>query len=273
MPHFASWDSFGKFRHEVSRQRRYLRTQAAEQFLTAVAATCKSRLRPLLKETRLWRAQLGNDWQVREDKGGIEEAIAYPPSRMKPLRESASEGRVNPKGIPYLYLSTSKEAAMSEIRPWIGATVSLALFEITRPLTVVDCGVLQGQFLNLAFLDRVIDEKIPDDKVDDIVWAAIDTAFSEPVTNTDDVADYAATQILAELFRHEGHDGVVYRSAFGEKAYNIALFDIDSATQLNGSLYDTTSVDFRFSESGNPYFITRKSISGASSNDPRPSDQ
>ena len=46
---------------------------------------------------------------------------------MKPLERIALEGRTNPKGIPYLYLSSKKETAMSEVRPWIGGYISLGL--------------------------------------------------------------------------------------------------------------------------------------------------
>jgi hypothetical protein len=85
-------------------------------------------------------------------------------------------------------------------------------------------------------------------EVDDIVWAAIDGAFSQPVTSTDDYADYAPTQILAELFRSEGYDGLAYKSAFGETGYNLALFDIDSAIQINGFLHTVEKVAFKFSD-------------------------
>jgi RES domain-containing protein len=133
---------------------------------------------------------------------------------MKPLPLSAYEGRANPKGIPCLYLATTGETAMSEVRPWLGALVSVATFEVVRPLSVVDCSVLHDQYFNLAFLERRLLEPIPPEKVDQVVWAAIDGAFAEPVTRTDDTADYAATQTIAELFRSEGYDGVVYKSVF-----------------------------------------------------------
>jgi hypothetical protein len=139
--------------------------------------------------------------------------------------------------------------------------VSVAQFKVVRPLTVVDCSVLHDQFINLAYLNRTFDDlesskPLPPDEVEKIVWAAIDGAFAEPVTDTDDLADYAPTQTLAELFRSEGYDGVAYKSAFGEDGYSIALFDLDSASQLNGVLYKTKSVEFKFSE--NPldqYFL------------------
>lgn len=144
-----------------------------------------------------WRAQLGHYLRrVGKLSDGYKEEVAYGPSRMKPRAERASEGRVNPKGIPCLYLSTTADAAMSEVRPWVGAAISLAQFKVLRPLTIVDCSVLEGQYFNLAFLNRTFDaftsttSTTPSpDEFEKIVWAAIDTAFSAPVTESDDVAN------------------------------------------------------------------------------------
>jgi hypothetical protein len=91
---------------------------------------------------------------------------------------------------------------------------------------------------------------------DQIVWAAIDGAFAEPVTRTDDTADYAPTQIIAELFRSEGYDGVAYKSAFGEDGFNVALFDLNSAKQVDGELHRVTEIKLSFEQHGNPYYIT-----------------
>ena len=60
------------------------------------------------------------------------------------------------------------------------------------------------------------------------VWRDIDRAFSEPVTDSDDHADYATTQLIAELFRKNGFDGIAYRSALGQ-GHNVALFDLNAA--------------------------------------------
>ena len=99
---------------------------------------------------------------------------------------------------------------------------------------------------------------MPDEKIDDVVWAEIDRAFSEPVTKNDDTDAYAPTQTLAELFRHEGYDGITYKSAFGDDAYSVALFDLESAEQFDGQLYETEKVDFTFETIGNPYYVTPK---------------
>jgi hypothetical protein len=150
---------------------------------------------------------------------------------------------------------------MSEVRPWVGALVSVAQFKVVRPLTIVDCSVLHDQYFNLAYLSRTFDDLGQNkpwspDEIEKIVWAAIDAAFAEPVTDTDDVADYAPTQTLAELFRSEGYDGVAYKSAFGEEGYSVALFDLNSARQLNGALRQVKSIKFEFKDnSQDEYFI------------------
>jgi RES domain-containing protein len=71
---------------------------------------------------------------------------------------------------------------------------------------------------------------------DSFEWSLIDYAFSQPVTASDDRAEYAATQILAEVFRQEGYGGIVYKSSFTNKN-NIALFSLDDAGCLQPALY------------------------------------
>lgn len=257
MAEFKFAKEFAAFSHEIRRHRRFVRSQEAEDFLHAVAMTCKSRYRLLKEGMPLWRAQLGNDWRENSDSSPFQVAVPFEMSRMKPKPHSALEGRANPKGIPCLYVATTKHAAMSEVRPWIGALVSVAQFSAVRPLSIVDCSVLHDQHLNLL-LDWKPNQAATPERIQDFVWAAIDAAFAEPVSRVDDVAEYAATQILAELFKSEGYDGVAYKSAFGEDAYNVALFDLDSAKQLDCALYEVTGTAFEFEESGNPYYVTEK---------------
>jgi hypothetical protein len=76
------------------------------------------------------------------------------------------------------------------------------------------------------------------------VWADIDRAFSTPVNPSDDLADYAPTPIVAELFRDRGLDGIGYRSALGD-GHNVALFDIDSVELASCVLADVTDVKFK----------------------------
>lgn len=79
-----------------------------------------------------------------------------------------------------------------------------------------------------------------------MVWTAINRAFSEPVSPSDDLADYAPTQVLAEAFREAEYEGVMYRSTLG-RGVNIAIFDTAVARVDRRMLFDVSSVQFGFS--------------------------
>lgn len=86
------------------------------------------------------------------------------------------------------------------------------------------------------------------------VWADIDRAFSQPVSPSDDTADYVPTQIIADLFKSKGYDGIIYRSAFGG-GYNVALFDLEMAELSNCGLYTVKDLKFDFGQAGKPYVV------------------
>ena len=133
---------------------------------------------------------------------------------MKPQPYMAKEGRVNPKGIPCLYLATDRDTAIAEVRPWVGSLISVAQFKITRDLRIVDCthenpraGVYKDE------LSPAIG----------VVWTHIDWAFSQPVTPDDSSTDYVPTQIIAEYFKGKALDGIAYRSGLGNGPTSLCL--------------------------------------------------
>ena len=179
---------------------------------------------------------------------------AYSPERMKPLQDRAAEGRANSKGIPVLYLSTHRKTAMSEVRPWLGSLVSCAHFKTTRALKIVDFSVYHHSRSTLYLSE-------PDpSKREEAVWTQIDRAFSEPTTPADNAADYVPTQVIAELFKNEGLDGIAYKSAFGKKGYNIVLFDPADAELTSCALFEAKSLKFRFEQSDNPYWVDANGV-------------
>ncbi len=162
---------------------------------------------------------------------------------------SAREGRINPKGIPCLYLSNDRDTAMSEVRPWIGSHISVGQFKVLRDLTLIDCSVEHAT--RLIF-------HCPPEMHERAVWSHIDHAFSAPVSLEETTADYVPTQILAEAFRKSGYDGIIYKSLLG-KGFNVALFDINAVEIVNCSLYKAASLTFAFEKAGNPYWLNRPS--------------
>jgi hypothetical protein len=166
---------------------------------------------------------------------------------MKPLRDRAVEGRVNPKGIPYLYLSTSRETALAEVRPWIGSLISVGLFQNRRKLKIVNCTTDDN---HIVYLEG---EPSPEER-EKAVWADIDRAFAKPVTPVDDVADYVPTQIIAEVFKTNGFDGLAYRSSLGP-GHNVALFDLDVTDLVRCFVFKVKGISFEFDQAANPYLM------------------
>ncbi len=253
MNDFKSWNSYRLFANRARRENRFIRTVEDEEFLREVVRTSKTRIQELPAESGLWRAQRGHDWRpLRQGDEFIDDIpAAYPPARMKPLQGRATEGRANPKGIPVLYLSTRRKTALSEVRPWLGSLVSCAHFRTTRPLSIVDLSVYHQDGFVSYFSE-------PDaSKREKAVWTQIDRAFSEPTTSADDAADYVPTQVIAELFKQEGRDGIAYKSAFGGNGYNIVLFDPADAELTSCTLYKVKSLKSSFEQTDNPYWVEK----------------
>lgn len=138
-----------------------------------------------------------------------------------PPKEVATHGRANPAGIPYLYLASTAQTAISETRPHTGETVCVAEFQINRSIKVIDLRTPRktvspflltdadevGRMRNdLPFLERLGDE------------------LTRPVLPQTAVIDYTPSQYLCEFIKAEGYDGVLYRSSVSD-GVNLALFD------------------------------------------------
>jgi hypothetical protein len=117
------------------------------------------------------------------ENAGTEEEFevpdAFDPDRMVPKAEFVGDGWVNPRGIPCLYLASTKEATMAEVRPWVGSYISLAQFKIMRDVVVVDCSSDKRIFPN--WLLNKEQQEIPAEKREQAAWGEINQALSRPV--------------------------------------------------------------------------------------------
>jgi RES domain-containing protein len=132
---------------------------------------------------------------------------------MIPNQKHADDGRINPRGIAYLYLADSVETAIAEVRPLKDEAVTVGLFSLRAACDVIDCRDRDGQ---------------------DAGWSDINSAMRFSAGREDTWRIYLPTQCIAEHFRSEGYKGLLYGSAMNNTGYNIALFDIGAA-QLNCS--------------------------------------
>jgi len=243
---FKSWRSYWWFEQSVRERNRAFRTPDDEAFLKAVLASTGPFRETWNEGTILWRAQVGSEKRSDPMPGGrtYTAEFPFPAQRMFPFRDQATEGRANPKGIPCLYLATERDTAMGEVRPWKGSLVTVGQFKTVEDLRLVNLS------LGKPSKPSYDDEPSPQEQTA-AVWAHIDMAFSEPVTPDDRVADYAPTQVLAEMFRKDGADGIAYRSAVG-KGLNVALFNLDAVQLLSRQLFKTVTLQYGFREATIP---------------------
>lgn len=244
---FKSAGDYHEFVRCVRREFRYAQTLDQRDFLEAINATSQSRSFALKTGNKLWRAQLGHDWDDIPCDGWVDSyRVPHPRERMIPLPDKASDGRANPKGIACLYMATCKLTAVLEVRPLIGSSVSVAQLEVLKDLRLVNCSTKEAG--NLEFLRK--DLTLED--MERIVWTDINDAYSRPSQRGDESIDYVPTQIIAETFKMNGFDGIAYKSSYGEIGFNVVLFDITAANIISRQLHDIKDVSVTMSEAGNP---------------------
>src|SRR5207253_1567654 len=163
---------------------------------------------------------------------GGERPSPYSPRDMGPPPKHRSiEGRLNPPGIPYLYLASDPDTAIAEVRPWIGAELTVGKFRVTRQLRVVDTSLDTPRFYPELQGDDITDLRerenatYSQDEKEQQIWGDINSAFSEPMSPAESHLTYLPTQYLAEVLKVKGFNGVKYRSSLNPRGYNVALFD------------------------------------------------
>ena len=241
MMNFESWQSYSNFALMVRKKSRYVFGPTITKFLDAIISSGEKRAIHIPKDRIFFRAQRGCDGRPILDEN--EEHIAdedWPHSkeRMFPIKGKVTEGRANPRGISYIYLADNRDTACAEVRPWKGSALSLGLFRIKRELKIIDC-------TNVAKRIRFYFKEPAPEVRENCVWDDINNALSRPINPNDPETEYVPTQIIAEVFRKEGYDGMAYKSSSG-KGYNIVLFDINAVEIIGCWLVEMNDIEFNF---------------------------
>lgn len=161
-----------------------------------------------------------------------------------PPKRLVSHGRANPTGIPYLYLGSKPDTALSEIRPHTGDRACVAEFTLKDNLTLIDLrnpretvspflltdpGEMGKMLADIPFLERLGYE------------------LTRPVLPKSAALDYIPSQYICEFIKKTGFHGVLYSSSVSE-GINLALFDPVNATGGDVSIYDIDKVEVSVSK-------------------------
>ena len=204
MMNFESWQSYSNFALMVRKKSRYVFGPTVTKFLDAIISTGEKRAIHIPKDRIFFRDQRGCDGRPILDENEEhmdDEDWPYSKERMFPIKGKATEGRANPGGISYIYLADDRDTACAEVRPWKGSALSLGLFRIKRELKIIDC-------TNVAKRIRFYFKEPAPEVRENCVWDDINNAFSKPINPNDPETEYVPTQIIAEVFRKEGYDGL-----------------------------------------------------------------
>ncbi|SCI39645.1 RES family NAD+ phosphorylase [Intestinibacter bartlettii] len=143
----------------------------------------------------------------------------------------ATDGRANPAGISYLYLSDKPDTTAYEVRASINDYMTIGKFSSEEELKLID----------LSSIDKIS----PFCGIDQTIYAVnletlkkISTNISKPLNSTDSKLDYLPTQYIVDFIKSKGYDGIEYNSTLNpEGSKNFAIFDASKLTCSKTTLY------------------------------------
>lgn len=254
------WDDFCRY---LQKQNRFVLNKKWDRFIETVLLTGKKRERTLKNGEVLFRARVGKyeeEYKYEDGSPGIGIGPLSPQEIGAPPSGKAIEGRINPKGISYLYLAKDRETAIAEVRPWLKQSITVGHFILNKEITVIDA-TKDKHSRQVTFVSedrKCVEIDNPSEEWEPFVWRDINLYFSFPLIAGEEHNQYVPTQYLSECFKNAGYDGILYKSSFTKEGYNIVLFDPNVARLLQAQLFDIESITYKYEESYGSYFCEKK---------------
>ena len=153
--------------------------------------------------------------------GFSEKESFVPPTKL------ARDLRANYRYIPYLYCSDKEYGAVCEVRPRLGAMVSVAEIIVNDEIKI---------------FDLTYDSKPKGmNRTKDNLCRDLSELFAKPITNEDDVFDYIPTQYIAEFIKNLGYDAMAYKCALSDKSRNIVVFSYKKCKPISSSVFSISA--------------------------------
>jgi hypothetical protein len=170
----------------------------------------------------------------------------------KPPPDLTTGGRANPAGIPYLYMASTPDTAIGEVRPHPGSYVSVAncMVGMDKKIQVLDLCMPSGKASILKYEEEQIPLVIRILNMLEIFGKEL----SKPVLPDKSQIDYVPTQYLCEFLKRQTRtqpdgtieplfDGIRYQSSLSSHGHNIVLFNDKKINIGNPELYSITGTN------------------------------
>ncbi len=200
--------AFSQLLRELRFENRFFLSDVSNKFVAGlIKYATQLKVHHFSAGTRFYRARV-HEFKMEESHYNQEQMGPPPPHK-------TTHGRLNPIGIPYLYLANDIDTAISEVRPWIGCNITVAEFTLNKDISVINFS--KKVFTNVPSGNE--------HAAAETTWRELITfMFSMPFHPRDETA-YVATQYFTERIKKEGFDGILYDSALNRDGYNLTLFD------------------------------------------------
>lgn len=213
----------------------YLLEEDAKEYFTKVLFELRLDIQI---ETVFSRARIGYKEitkKINSSEVKVKEAFSKKDLSAPPIFKS-SAGRANRQGVSYLYLASTKETAIGEIRPHPGHYVSVGKFKNNETINVVDL-----RFINLMNYYRYPEELELFKFLRDI-----SEELSIPIL-PEEKENYLVTQFISDIIRQIGFDGILFNSSLSD-GYNLVAFNNDKFSFISSSqsLIKIKKVEFKY---------------------------
>jgi hypothetical protein len=165
---------------------------------------------------------------------------AFPLSQMKkPPKNVSTNGRANPIGIPYLYVASTIETAISEVRGHKGETLTIAEFQLNKALELVD---LRDPKNTVSPFELVDEDELEFLYKNMPFLSMLGNELSKPIIPREANLEYLPSQYLCELFKTIGFHGIIYKSSISD-GHNYVLFSDRGLKPVGLYQYKITDIE------------------------------
>lgn len=230
-------DTFIGIGEHLKTQNRFSLPRKMEKVVTSFCESYVENKTLIPKGTDFWRARAH----------GVNQEVSFEITEMgAPPSGTASAGRINPAGISYLYGAFAEKTAISEIRPWKGASVSVGQFSTSRDVDAIDLSKPSNTSKPVESLSKNSLEELQEKVANQLISSILTQQyFSAPAHNHDDHA-YLASQYISEKFKLYGIEALIYPSVLDEGGMNVCFFSTDIATCNNVDVASIKRVTYEY---------------------------
>lgn len=204
--HSKSWEEFSKsLKFEAGFFNKAFNEKALKKYLPIMQ-------REIPQGVKFYRARISEN-----QTGCSSDDLMIPPEKLR------TPGRINPKGIGVLYLSSNTETVLNEIRASARDYVTIGTFISKKKIKVVDISLVASMSPFDGYYDQL--DQLANFALNRRTFKDMSYDIAKPLRRNDGALEYLSTQLISEYIKSEGYHGVEFTSTLSKNGKNLAVFD------------------------------------------------